>query len=123
VRSPEVELDIRRRQTTDSGSGSPETPEGPDGLLGGQWYGTDCFSTKAAKLKFLFFTYRWVKSGSFTRTKVSILINWLEPPIAEEFDEECPLYGIGIDEDEEIEVPLEVIELNKNHPNYRLISD
>jgi Calcium binding len=77
----------------------------------------------AANLTFPFFTSRWVKSGPFTRKKVSIPISWLEPPVAEEFDEECPLYGIGIDQDEEIEVPLEVIELKKNDPNYRLISD
>ena len=38
-------------------------------------------------------------------------------------DEECPLYGIGIDQEEEIEIPLEVIELKKDDPNYRLISD
>ena len=50
-------------------------------------------------------------------------ISRLEPPVAEEFDEECPLYGIGIDQDEEIEIPLEVIELKKDDPNYRLISD
>jgi hypothetical protein len=77
----------------------------------------------AANLKFPIFTSRWEKSGPFTRTKVIIPISWLEPPVAEEFDEECPLYGIGIDQDEEIEIPLEVIELEKNDPNYRLISD
>ena len=32
-------------------------------------------------------------------------------------------YGIGIDEDEEIEVPLEVIDLKKTDLNYWLISD
>ena len=29
----------------------------------------------------------------------------------------------GVDQDEEIEFPLEVIELKKKDPNYRLISD
>ena len=77
----------------------------------------------AANLKFPIFTTRWVNSGPFTRTKAIIPITWLEPPVAEEFDEECPLYGIGVDEGEEIEVPLEVIELKKNDPNYLLISD
>jgi hypothetical protein len=47
----------------------------------------------------------------------------LEPPIAEEFDEECPLCGIGIGQYEQIGVKLEVIELRKNAPNFRLISD
>jgi len=37
--------------------------------------------------------------------------------------EECPLYGIGIDQDEEIEFPLEVIELKKKDRNYQLITD
>jgi len=77
----------------------------------------------AANLTFPFFTSRWTKSGPFTRKKVIVPIGSLEPPVAEEFDEECPLYGIGIDQGEEIEIPLEVIELKNNDPNYRLISD
>ena len=77
----------------------------------------------AANLKFPFFTSYLAKSGPFTRKKVIVPISRLEPPVAEEFDEECPLYGIGIDQDEEIEFPLEVIELKKDDPNYRLISD
>lgn len=76
-----------------------------------------------ANLKFPFFTSCWAKSGPFTSKQVIVPISRLEPPVAEEFDEECPLYGIGIDQDEEIEFPLEVIELKKNDPNYRLISD
>jgi hypothetical protein len=77
----------------------------------------------AANLKFPFFTSHWAKSGPFTSKKVPVPISRLEPPGAEEFDEECPLYGIGIDQDEEIEFPLEAIELKKQDPNYRLISD
>jgi Calcium binding len=76
-------------------------------------------------LKFPFFTSRWAKTGPFSRKKVVLPISRLEPPVAEEYDDECPLYGIGIDEDEEIEfeVPLEVIDVKKDDPNYRLISD
>jgi len=77
----------------------------------------------AANLKFPFFTSYWAKSGPFSSKKVFVPISRLDPPVAEEFDEECPLYGIGIDQDEEIEFPLEVIELKKKDPNYRLISD
>jgi hypothetical protein len=77
----------------------------------------------AANLKFPFFGSYWAKSGPFTRKKVFVPITRLDPPVAEEFDEECPLYGIGIDQDEEMEFPLEVIELKKKDPNYRLISD
>jgi len=77
----------------------------------------------AANLKFPFFSSYWAKSGPFTRKKVIVPISRLDPPVEDEFDEECPLYGIGIDQDEEIEFPLEVIELKKKDPNYRLISD
>jgi hypothetical protein len=77
----------------------------------------------AANLKFPVFTSYWAKSGPFTSKKVIVPITRLEPPVAEEFDEEFPLYGIGIDQDEEIEFPSEVIELAKNDPNYRLITD
>ena len=77
----------------------------------------------AANLKFPFFTSYWAKSGPFSSKKVIVPISRLEPPVAEEFDEECPLYGIGIDDDEEIEVPLEVTELKKTDPNYRMIFD
>ncbi len=77
----------------------------------------------AANLKFPFFTTHWAKSGPFTSKKVAIPISRLEPPVEEEFDEECPLYGIAIDQDEEVKIPLETIELKKQDPNYRLISD
>lgn len=77
----------------------------------------------AANLRFPIFTSYWTKSGRFGSKKVIVPISRLEPPVAEEFDEKCPLYGIGIDQDEEIEFPLETIELKKNDPNYLLISD
>ena len=77
----------------------------------------------AANLKFPLFASYWAKSGPFSSKKVVVPINRLEAPIAEEFDDECPLYGIGIDQDEEIEFPLEAIEIDKNDPNYRLVTD
>jgi hypothetical protein len=77
----------------------------------------------AANLKFPIFTSCWSKSGPFSSKKVTVRITRLDPPVEHEFDEEAGLYGIGIDQDEEIEFPLEVIELKKNDPNYRLISD
>ncbi len=77
----------------------------------------------AANLKFPFYTFYWAKSGPFSSKKVIIPITSLDAPVAEEFDEDCPLYGIAIDKDEEIEFPLETIELGKKDPNYRLISD
>jgi hypothetical protein len=77
----------------------------------------------AANLKFPFYTSYWAKAGPFSRKKVSVPISRLDPPVEEHFDEEAGLYGIGIDQGEEIEFPLEIIELNKKDPNYRLISD
>jgi len=77
----------------------------------------------AANLKFPFFTSSWAKSGPFSSKKVTVPISRLDPPVDDEFDEESGLYGIGHDQDEEIEFPLEVIELKKKDANYRLISD
>jgi hypothetical protein len=82
-----------------------------------------CYRYLAANLKFPIVTSSWAQSGPFSRKKVFFPITRLEPPVPEEFDEECPLYGIAMDQSEEIEVPLEVIELKKTDPNYRLISD
>jgi len=76
-----------------------------------------------ANLKFPFFSSHWAKTGAFTSKKVSVPISKLEAPVEEEFDEECGLFGIGSGQDDEIEIPLESIELKKKDPNYRLISD
>jgi hypothetical protein len=76
-----------------------------------------------ANMKLPLLTSYWAKSGPFTRMKVTVPISRLEAPVDEEFDEECGLFGIGIGEDEEIEIPLESIELKKKDPNYRLITD
>jgi hypothetical protein len=74
-------------------------------------------------LKFPFFSFVWEKTGSFTRKKLMVPISRLDPPVEDEFDEEAGLYGIGGHHDEEIEFPLEVIELKKQDPNYQLLSD
>jgi hypothetical protein len=74
-------------------------------------------------LKFPILTSYWATTGAFTRKKVPAPINTLEAPVEEEFDEECGLFGIGCGQEEEIEIPLESIELKKKDPNYRLISD
>jgi len=77
----------------------------------------------AANLKFPFFISYWAKSGPFSSKKVIVPISRLDPPVEDEFDEEAGLYGIGVDQDEEIEIPLAEIELKKKEANYRLISD
>ena len=56
------------------------------------------FRYLAANLEFPFFASYWAKSGPFSSTKVLVPISRLEPPVEEEFDEECGLYGIGIDQ-------------------------
>ena len=76
-----------------------------------------------ANLKFPILTTYWAKSGPFTRKKVVVPITYLEAPVDEEFDEECGLFGIAIDQDREMEVSLEALDLKKNDPNYRLITD
>ena len=75
-----------------------------------------------ANVKFPVFTSYWAKTGAFTSKKVSVPITKLEPPVEEEFDEECGLFGIATGEEGEIEIPLEAIELKRKDPNYRLIS-
>src|SRR5271157_2989378 len=77
----------------------------------------------AANLKFPFVFSYWAKSGPFSSKKVIVPISRLDPPVEDEFDEEAGLYGIGVDQDEEIEIPLAEIELKKKEANYRLISD
>jgi len=77
----------------------------------------------AANLKFPLFASYWAKSGPFSQKKVSVPISRLDPPEEEYIDEGAGLYGIGVDQGEEIEFPLDEIELKKKDPNYRLISD
>ena len=77
----------------------------------------------AANLKFPFFISYWAKSGPFSSKKVTVPISRLDPPVEDEFDEEDGLYGIGVDQDEEIQIPLDEIELKKKDAKYRLISD
>ncbi len=50
-------------------------------------------------------------------------ISRLDPPVEDEFDEEAGIFSIGVHQDEEIEFPLEVIDLKKQDPNFRLIDD
>jgi hypothetical protein len=76
-----------------------------------------------ANLKFPFFTFYWAESGPFSRKKVTVPITRLEAPVDDEFDEEYGLIGIAVDQDEEIDFPLDVIELKKNDANNRMISD
>jgi hypothetical protein len=77
----------------------------------------------AANLKFPFFTSYWAKSGPFSSKKVTVPISRLDAPVDHVFDEEYGLFCIGRDQDEEIEFPLDEIELEKKDANYRLISD
>jgi Calcium binding len=82
-----------------------------------------CYRYLVANLKFPLFTSYWAKSGPFSSKKVIVPISRLNAPVDYEFDGEYGLFCIGRDQDEEIEVPLDEIELKKNDANYRLISD
>ena len=77
----------------------------------------------AANLKLPIVTSYWEKSNAFTSKKVSVSITTLEAPVEEEFDEECGLFGIAATKEGEMEIPLESLDLKKQDPNYRLISD
>jgi hypothetical protein len=77
----------------------------------------------AANLKLPIVTSYWEESSAFTRKKISVSITELEAPVEEEFDEECGLFGIAAGEEGEIDIPLESLDLKKQDPNYRLISD
>jgi hypothetical protein len=81
------------------------------------------FRYLVANLKFPFATSYWAESGPFSSKKVTVQISRLVDPIDHEFDEAYGLFCIGRDQDEEIEIPLDEIELKKKDPNYRLISD
>jgi hypothetical protein len=70
---------------------------------------------KPTSVRRIFFSFRAARAQDLRRDSFYRTLASIHP--------ECPLYGIGIDQDEEIEFPLEVIELKKNDPNYRLISD
>ena len=74
-------------------------------------------------LKLPIITSCWEKSSTFTSKKISVSITKLEAPVEEEFDEECGLFGIAATKEGEIEIPLESLDLKKQDPNYRLISD
>jgi hypothetical protein len=77
----------------------------------------------AAKLKLPIVTSHWEKPSAFTRKKISVSITTLEAPVEEEFDDECGLFGIAATKEGEIEIPLESLDLKKQDPNHRLISD
>ena len=76
-----------------------------------------------ANLKLPIVTSYWEKSSAFTSKRISVSITKLEAPVEEEFDEECGLFGIAATKEGEMEIPLESLDLKKQDPNYRLISD
>jgi hypothetical protein len=78
----------------------------------------------AAKLKFPFYATFWEESGPFSSKKVMATIAGLADPQEGGIDEEYGLAGSGRTPDgEEIDFPLDDIELGKKDPNRRLLDD
>jgi hypothetical protein len=77
----------------------------------------------AANLKFPLSTTYWEESGPFSSKKMTIIVTGLIDPEVHDVDEEYGLLCQGRDRDEEVEVPLDEIEVKKKDPNSRLVSD
>lgn len=78
----------------------------------------------AANLSFPLHVTGWEKSGPFASRKVTVAITALLDPQEGGIDEEYGLIGLGRNRNgEEIEFPLDEIELGKKDPNRRLLSD
>jgi Calcium binding len=77
----------------------------------------------AARLKFpLFTTYRG-ESGPFSRKKMTVTITGLLDPEGDDSDEGYGLLCRGLDRDEQVELPLDEIEVDEEDPNFRLVTD
>lgn len=77
-----------------------------------------------ASLKFPLHVTSWEKSGPFASRKVTVAINGLADSKEGVIDEDYGLIGLGRDpKGEEIEFPLDEVELGKKDPNRRLLSD
>jgi hypothetical protein len=61
--------------------------------------------------------------GPYSRKKRTITVTGLLDPEGYDLDEEFGLIGTGRDRDEEIEFPLDEIEVKKTDPNAKLLSD
>jgi hypothetical protein len=78
----------------------------------------------AAHLSFPIQITSWEKSGPFASRKVTVAITGLVHPQEGRIDEEYGLIGLGHNpKGEEIEFPLDEIELGKKDPNRSLLSD
>jgi hypothetical protein len=78
----------------------------------------------AANLTFPLHITSWEKSGPFTSKKATVAITGLADPQDGGIDEDYGLIGLGRDpKGEEIEFPLDGVELGKKDPNRRLLSD
>jgi hypothetical protein len=78
----------------------------------------------AAHLKFPLHVTAWEKSGPFSSKKVTVAITSLADPREGGIDEEYGLIGLARHPNgEDLEFPLDEIELGKKDPNRRLLSD
>jgi hypothetical protein len=77
----------------------------------------------ASHLKFPLSTTYWEESGPFSSKKVAVTITGLVGPEDDDLDEEYGLLCRASDRGDEVELPLDEIELPKKDPNCRLVSD
>jgi hypothetical protein len=77
----------------------------------------------AARLKFPLFTTYWGESGPFSRKKMTVTITGLLDPGGDDSDEGYGLLCRGLDRDEQVELPLDEVEVNEEDPNFRLVTD
>jgi hypothetical protein len=78
----------------------------------------------AAHLKFPVQVTFWVETGPFSGNKVAVTMTGLANPSEGGIDEEYGLIGLGrIAKGEELEFPIGELELGKEDPNHRLLSD
>jgi hypothetical protein len=78
----------------------------------------------AARLKFPLQVTAWARAGPFSSKKVTVALTRLADPRDGGIDVEYGLIAVGRDaKGEELEVPLDELELGKKDPNRRLLSD
>jgi hypothetical protein len=78
----------------------------------------------AAHLKFPLQVTAWAKASPFSSKKVTVALTSLADPREGGIDEEYGLIALGRDaQGEELEVPIDELELGKKDPNRRLLSD
>jgi hypothetical protein len=77
----------------------------------------------AARLRFPLFTTYWEEAGPYSRKRMTVTITGLLDPEGEDLGEGSGLLCRGLDRTEQVELPLDEIELGTKDPNRRLLAD